>query len=913
MKLWLAALVDVRAEERRRVATMFSLLALIIATSYILKPVRSSLFLSQFGSENLPYVYILVALVMGVVAWGFAKWSPAMRLPILFERTAYFFAFSLAVFWVATTSGFPWTGFVFYVWVSIITALMPSLFWLFANYVFYSNEGRRLFPIVMAGGLLGSIAGGALTSTLVTVVGTAGLLLTAIVLLCVVAALVRSSAAQEKVRMRERRAELSREERSRQAAGAEESPWALLTGSRYLSLLAALIFLTTMCSTLIDYQFNTVVESSFETMDELTGFFGKFFTAINVIAFFVQLFAVGRLLTWFGVGAGLLALPASLLGSSVAFLAAPRLLTAALMKSADDGLSNSMNRASVEVLYLPIALAVKNRLKAWLDMFVERSSRGFAGLSILLATNVFALTADRLGFLVIGLIIPWIVVVVFLRQEYLKTFQDSLARRDIRDLQATLRDPASLSVLRKMLDRTDTRELIYALELLPGVDDPEILARARELSTAESPVIRKAALHLLRESTEPPSFDDFAERIRDPDPGAAAEAIALWLRVDETEGLEALRAYVQRANAKQIDAILDTVTLTPDAIDNTEVQTFVMQRFEADNPQHRRLAAKAAGFLEPSSTAVNSLTALISDPDIDVARAAATSMGQLGYQAGFPLLIEALERRPLRAAARRALARLGGETLERVASLLRDRTRPAARQAALPLVLAQFDDARAVSALFELLPQQDRRLQFQGVRGLGKLRARFPQLRFAPKEVDRLLEHEARELVKLANLRRAIRSVPIELPTHALVNQTLEERLELSVELIFRLLGLTYPPDELKSAWDRVQNAGPSARAAALEFLSNIFSVEQRAFLYPLLEATSWDEVASRGLESRKAPALDFDGALRELLHDDDSWLAATAVTLVGKLPDSALTGELASLEAHEAHVVREAVAGARS
>ena len=56
---------------------------------------------------------------------------------------------------------------------------MPSLFWLLANYVFYANEGRRLFPVVMAGGLLGSILGGALTSVLVSFVGTAGLLLAA--------------------------------------------------------------------------------------------------------------------------------------------------------------------------------------------------------------------------------------------------------------------------------------------------------------------------------------------------------------------------------------------------------------------------------------------------------------------------------------------------------------------------------------------------------------------------------------------------------------------------------------------------------------------------------------------------------------------------------------------------------------
>ena len=69
----LAKAVDVAPGERRRVGGMFALLGLVITTSYILKPVRSSLFLSQFGSERLPYVYMLVAVVLGVVAALFAR------------------------------------------------------------------------------------------------------------------------------------------------------------------------------------------------------------------------------------------------------------------------------------------------------------------------------------------------------------------------------------------------------------------------------------------------------------------------------------------------------------------------------------------------------------------------------------------------------------------------------------------------------------------------------------------------------------------------------------------------------------------------------------------------------------------------------------------------------------------------
>ena len=913
MTRWLAELLDVRPEERRRVATMFVLLGLIIATSYVLKPVRSALFLSQFGSARLPYVYILVALVMAVVAVVFARWTGSFQLPILFERTAYFFASNLVLFYLATVGAWQATGFVFYVWVSIVTALMPSLFWLMANYVFYSNEGRRLFPIVMAGGLLGSIGGGALTRLLVPMVGTEGLLLSATMPLVLVGVLVRVGAAQEKTRMTERRAELGREERSRQTgvSGASESPWALVSSSRYLRLLAALIFLTTMTSTLIDFQFNTIVEASFDTMDSLTGFFGAFFAAINVAAFFVQLVVVGRLLSWFGVGAGLILLPASLLASSVAFLAAPRLLTAALVKSFDDGLSNSVNRASVEVLYLPIALAVKNRLKTWLDMFVERVSRGVAGLTILFATGVLALAPERISVVVVALLIPWIGVVALLRREYLLTFQKSLARRDISDLASTLRDPAGLSVLREMLGRDDPREIVYALDLLRGVGDTETLERVTELTAHEEPSVRAASYKVLRTAPKPAVLDDFASRVLDPDPGAAAEALALWVKVDEGRGFRALAEYVRGASADQIDAVLDSVEIDRRLVDVSELEAFFEARWQSAEPSDRRLAARSAGYLARGSIEASHLEDLLRDPDIRVARAAAFSMGALSYRPGYPLLIRALARRPLRAQARVAIARLGGDTLERVAADLRDGDMPRDVRGALALVLAQFDDPGAVDTLFAWLPQDDRRLHFQGVKALGKLRARSPHLSFSRTEVDRLLEHETGQLVALANQHVGITARNAELPSHRLLEKALSERLALSVELIFRLLGLIYPPAELKTAWDRIQNAQPSVRAAALEYLGNVFSGRERTLLMPLIEAATWHELAERGRAHFGASPLTFEDALRQLVRHSDPWLAALAVTLAGKLFEGRIADLAAPLLEHEAAFVREAAESA--
>ena len=160
----------------------------------------------------------------------------------------------------------------------------------------------------------GSIVGGTITSVLVRFIGTGGLLLSAIVPLLGIAVLIRWNTAQERERMSERRMDVARQEKSR--ARPDDKPWTLVFRSRYLSLIAGLIVLTTMTSTLVDYQFNAAVEQSFETTDAMTGFFGTFFAGINIVAFVLQLLVVGRLLSRLGVAAGLAVLPLALLNAN---------------------------------------------------------------------------------------------------------------------------------------------------------------------------------------------------------------------------------------------------------------------------------------------------------------------------------------------------------------------------------------------------------------------------------------------------------------------------------------------------------------------------------------------------------------------------------------------------------------------
>ena len=58
MQRLLSRFVELRPGEYRRTALLFLYFFLVVASFYILKPVRNALFLDALGAEKLPYVYL---------------------------------------------------------------------------------------------------------------------------------------------------------------------------------------------------------------------------------------------------------------------------------------------------------------------------------------------------------------------------------------------------------------------------------------------------------------------------------------------------------------------------------------------------------------------------------------------------------------------------------------------------------------------------------------------------------------------------------------------------------------------------------------------------------------------------------------------------------------------------------------
>jgi len=107
------------------------------------------------------------------------------------------------------------------------------------------------------------------------------------------------------------------------------------------------------------------------------------------------------------------------------FLLHPTLFFSGATKISDRALSYSINRASKELLYVPVDPVLIYQAKAWIDMFGYRTFKIAGSVLILLMTQWLPVTmsVNELSWFTIVICGLWVVFVMFLRQEYKVIYQ----------------------------------------------------------------------------------------------------------------------------------------------------------------------------------------------------------------------------------------------------------------------------------------------------------------------------------------------------------------------------------------------------------------------------------------------------------------------------------------------------------
>ncbi len=394
-----------------RAAFLFVNFMFIIMALYQLKPASRSLFIGEIGANGLPYVWIGTATIMGGVItlyhWMVARYSGhRVVLSTLFLCTA-----ALAVFWSLLQTPRGWVIVAFYIFVDILGVILVEQFWSLTNSIYTTREGRGWYGLVGTGGLIGGVAGSAAAAALIktTRLETVDLLLVAAVLLFVIVLL---SLLMGRLGM------YCEIEHARKAA--PRNGWRALTRSRYLLLIASILLLAQLASPLIEFQFLKTVEGAYGEQEARTAFLSLFFGLMGIVSIGVNLVLTPLIHRTLGVIAGLLVQPLMMALCSFGFLFHPTVVMGSVTKISDRGLSYSINRASKELLYVPVNSVLIYQAKAWIDMFGYRIFKVFSSLLILLLTQwlPFRVNVPQLSWLIVGLCMAWVGILMVLRADY---------------------------------------------------------------------------------------------------------------------------------------------------------------------------------------------------------------------------------------------------------------------------------------------------------------------------------------------------------------------------------------------------------------------------------------------------------------------------------------------------------------
>ncbi|HUP95643.1 MAG TPA: MFS transporter [Burkholderiales bacterium] len=365
-------LVQVRPDEVRALAWSFAYFFCLLAAYYVLRPLRDEMGIAG-GVRNLHWLFSATFVVMlaAVPLFGavVARLPRRRFIPLVYH----FFVANIVIFWILLVFDVSrvHVARVFFVWISVFNLFAVSVFWSFMADVFASEQGKRLFGFIAAGGSAGALCGPALTVGLAGPLGAVNLLLVAVLLLeaAIFCAWRLESAAPERTD-REQRTSATQEP----IGGGALAGFALLARTPYLAGIALWVFLLSLAGTFLYFQQANIVAAASDDPAVRTRIFASIDLAAGVLTVLVQVLLTGRVMKRFGVGTAAALLPFVFTVGFVALALHPVLSLVIALQALQRTANFAVSNPAREVLFTVLGREEKYKAKYVIDGVVFRGA-----------------------------------------------------------------------------------------------------------------------------------------------------------------------------------------------------------------------------------------------------------------------------------------------------------------------------------------------------------------------------------------------------------------------------------------------------------------------------------------------------------------------------------------------------------
>lgn len=402
---------NIKAYEVRITLSAFLLAFVLMASYYLLRPVRDAM-ASDWSDAEVSTLWSLTFLFSFIAVSIYGKAISQIKLRYLVPSVYAFFAVSFACFYIATHVFDNQTLLdkSFYVWLSVFSLFHISVFWSLMADTFNKEQATRLFAFIATGASVGAIAGPAIPALLIKSMGTEKLLLIAALLLFATFPLVLFL---QHLKNSDLHIHNSIENIDFSIGGNPLAGFTEFLKSPYLLTIGAFILLYTSVSSFVYFELkNLMVDFDRETRTQI---WAGMDLAVNILTIFTAMFATGRIARRFGLSSTLALIPIIIVVGLLILTAAPLLAVVVVIQIVRRAGNYAVTRPAREMLFTAIDQESRFKAKPVIDIVIYRGgdmlnawvftalTQGFGfGLSVLAGIGaviaaIWAITGIYLG------------------------------------------------------------------------------------------------------------------------------------------------------------------------------------------------------------------------------------------------------------------------------------------------------------------------------------------------------------------------------------------------------------------------------------------------------------------------------------------------------------------------------------
>ncbi len=866
----------------------------------------TSLFLANYSANNLPVVYIVIAIVIPVLGFARIYYEKRVSFFSLTAGTMIALVLALCCFYLLLLStGAIWVTPVLLVWAMVEWVFSVVVFWNTADRLFTVRQAKRVYGLIGSGEVLALIVGGFFVPSLVRFIGTTNLLLFSIagnILTLVNLLYIRRS-------FKSRLTVEKKEEVDDRGTVSESTPF---YRDKYILFTFAIISFIYLSYYFADNAFYDRLQIRFPEPARLAGFLGQFFAIYGIINLIFKILVSGRLLTRFGVRGGLYTAPL-VLGVCTASVVIVWMVSGSftavfwlvvMIKLLERVLVESVSRPAYQTLYQPLPPADSIRYQAIAETMVAQIAGGLSGLVLLVLNKVFSFTAIGHCVVFFFILVAWLIVSLLASREYRQALARVLRQRGLKGVHLSLNNAFTVRILEEGLKSHRPKEIIYCLDLLDELGHPAMEKLLLDLLGHPEDDVREAVYKKLEKLGSESSFESLKQRLEvDEPPGLLGALLRALAASGEMEAFDLLAKvnYIKDAGPEvKLGAMTGLIRYC--GIEGAiAAGTRVLWMEKSGDPQDRAFAARVLGEVGIPQF-YRSLLTLLKDDDINVRKTAIEAAGKLKNRKLWPYIIENLSVNAVRGTAIKALANGGEAALQELETAYRKTLESRAR---IVSIYGRIGGEKAKHLLVGKLDDPDRNLLFEVYKSLSSCGFQAVSGKLTTK-IWNLIKSD---LAYGTRVLAALNDVSGEAGT-ALLPTALGRELAGCHERIFLLLSFIYPPETIKMVHDNFSTGSPEKRSFALELFENTVDMELNDLILPFLEDIDTEARLQSLLRYFPEPALGLEDRLDEIASRNElwqsPWVRACAVEAT-MLCDPSHSEEIASsLLTDSAKLVRE-------